>query len=467
MTLLGEAIGTLGERLEGRAIAPDDPGYDAARAVWNGGIDHRPAVLARCAGPQDVVTALAFAREHGLEVSVRGGGHNTGGAAVVPDGLVVDLTGLHEVRVDPDARTVRCEAGATLAQLDAASQAHGLAVPAGTISHTGVGGLTLGGGLGWLTRQHGLTVDNLLGAEVVLADGAVVRASEDENPDLFWALRGGGGNFGVVTAFDFRAHPVGPEVHVGLFFWDDSVGREALQLIREVLPALPERIAALIGVGLSAPPEPFVPEEHRGKLGQALIVAGFGTAEEHTAALAPLAGGPPTLFQMRTPMPFTALQSMLDEAAPIGILAYEKALPFADFTDDVIGVLGDYLPRKTSPMTFCPTFRLDGAYAAVADDATAFGGLREPTYMMSITAQSPDPRHVAADTAWTRALWNDLLPYAVGPGGYVNFMAEMEENRVRASYGPEKYDRLARIKARYDPGNVFHHNANIPPAAEA
>ncbi|MEV6330234.1 BBE domain-containing protein [Streptomyces sp. NPDC051909] len=337
-------------------------------------------------------------------------------------------------------------------------------MPAGTISHTGVGGLTLGGGMGWLTRHHGLTVDNLLGAEVVLANGALVHASADENPDLFWALRGGGGNFGVVTAFDFALHPVGPEVHVGVFFWDMSVGREALELIREVVPALPPRHSALIGVGLSAPPEPFVPAEHQGRLGHALIIGGFGSAEEHAAAAALLDGGPPRLFEMRTPLPYTQLQSMLDDSSPYGILDYEKGLPLAEFTDDVIALMNDSVRRKTSPLTFCPTFRLDGAFTEVDEDATAYGGSREPGYMLALTALSFDPEELVADTAWVRGLWTELLPHAVGPGGYVNFMAEIEEDRVRASYGPEKYQRLAQIKAEYDPENVFHRNANIVPS---
>jgi FAD/FMN-containing dehydrogenase len=464
-TLADHVIGSLRGRLSGRLVTPDDADYDAVRSVWNGAIDHRPALVARCATPEDVAAALTFARDARLGISVRGGGHNLAGSAVCPDGLVIDLTGMNAVEVDPDARTARCGGGATLAELDAATQAHGLAVPAGTVSHTGVGGLTLGGGFGWLTQKYGLTVDNLLAAEVILANGSLVRASEAENPDLFWALRGGGGNFGVVTAFTFQLHEVGPEVHLGLFFWDISVGNEALHLIGETIPGLPRTTGALSGIGLSAPEEPFVPREHRGKLGHALIVAGFGTAEEHAEAVASLDDGLPALFETRTPIPYTQLQRIFDDAAPVGILAYEKSLSFAGFDDEVIALLGEYLPCKASPLTFCPAFRLDGAYASVPEDATAFGGAREPTYIMSIAAVSPDPEQLTADTAWAQALWTELLPHAVNPGGYVNFMVEIEEDRVRAAYGPRKYDRLARIKAKYDPDNVFHRNANILPAA--
>lgn len=464
ITLAEQAVGSFRDRLEGRLVTPDDTDYDQVRSLWNGAIDHRPALVARCAGPEDVATALAFAREEHLEISVRGGGHSFSGASVCPDGLVVDLGDMNRVEVDPDARTVRCGAGATLAELDAATQAYGLAVPGGTVSHTGVAGLTLGGGMGWLTRQHGLTVDNLLAADVVLANGGFVRASEDENPDLFWGLRGGGGNFGVVTTFTFRAHPIGPEVHVGLFFWDMGVSADALRLIGHVVPGLPRATGALMGIGMNAPPEPFVPQEHQGTLGHALIVAGLGTAEEHAEALAPLADGVPPLFELRSPMPFTALQSMLDDAAPVGMLTYDKGLTYSELNDDVIALLNEYVPRKTSPMSFCPTFHLGGAYTDPDEDATAFGGLREPMYVMSCSVVTPDPDVLVTDTAWARALWTELTPHAANVGGYVNFMAEAEEDRVRRSYGPEKYDRLARVKATYDPENVFHRNANILPA---
>ncbi|MDN3292540.1 FAD-binding oxidoreductase [Streptomyces ficellus] len=463
-TLPEEAVEAFRSRLDGRLVTPDDLDYDTVRAVWNGGIDHRPALIAQCASTDDVVGALAFARDEHLEISVRGGGHSTSGNSVCPGGLVIDLSPMNAVEVDPDTRTARCGGGAVLAELDAATQAYGLAVPAGTVSHTGVGGLTLGGGFGWLTRMHGLTADNLLSADVVLADGRCVRASQDAYPDLFWALTGGGGNFGVVTAFTFRLHPVGPEVPLAIFFWDMGDGEEALRLVRDTVPGLPEATGVLVGIGLTAPPQPFVPPEHRGKLGHALLVAGFGSAEEHAEAIAPLANGVPRLFETRTTVPYTGLQSILDDWAPRGILAYETALTLRDLNDDVIGLLGEYLPRKSSPMTFCPTFHLGGAFTSVPEDATAFGGVREPTYVLDIWAVSPDPEWLVADTAWARALWTELLPHAATTGGYVNFMAESEEDRVRASYGPEKYARLAGVKATYDPRNVFHRNANILPA---
>ncbi|MEU7281468.1 FAD-binding oxidoreductase [Streptomyces sp. NPDC045431] len=466
-TLTDQTVGSLRDRLEGRLVTPADPDYDQVRSLWNGAIDHRPALVARCASPQDVATALRFARDEHLEISVRGGGHSFSGASVCPDGLVVDLSDMNRVEVDADARTVRCGGGAKLGDLDAGTAPYGLAVPAGTVSHTGVAGLTLGGGLGWLTRKHGLTIDNLVAADVVLANGGLVRASDDENADLFWALRGGGGNFGVVTTFTFRAHPVGPEIQLALFFWDLADGPEALHLVADLVPGLPRTAGALIGVGLSAPPAPFVPPEHQGKPGHALIIAGFGTPDEHAEALAPLADGLPPLFELRAPMPFTALQCMLDDSAPTGILSYDKGLAYTDLNDDVIGLLSEYMPRKTSPMSFCPTFHVAGAYTDPDEDATAFGGLRETMYVMSCSAMSPDPDILTADTAWARALWTELTPHAANTGGYVNFMVEFEEDRVRRSYGPEKYDKLSRIKAAYDPDNVFHRNANIVPAVAA
>ena len=448
----------------GRVVTASDDDYDIVRKVWNGAIDHRPAIIAQCRTAGDVASALAHARAEGLEVSVRGGAHNFGGNAVWTDALTVDLSAMTAVAVDPSTRVVRCQGGVLLSGLDAATQEHGLAVPSGTVSHTGVGGLTLGGGFGWLTHDHGLSIDNLLSAQVVLADGRVVEASPDSHPDLFWALRGGGGNFGVVTEFRFRAHPVGPLVHVGLLFWPLDQGEEALKLARDVVAALPDRTGTLLGIGLSAPPAPFVPEQHHFAPGYALILAGFGTAEEHAAVVDPVRAAMPPLFELVTPMPFTALQSMLDESAPPGILAYERALYLDDLTDEVIGVMTEYSARKSSPMSFSPTFRVDGAFAEVDEAATAFGGLRQPGYMVNFACVAPSPDLLEADRAWVHEYWDALLPYARGAGSYVNFLVEPDQERIAAAYGADKYQRLAKIKAEYDPENAFRHNANIKPA---
>lgn len=448
----------------GELLVRGDDGYDEARSIWNGAIDRYPAVVARCRSTADVLAAVAFGRDQGLEIAVRGGGHSFAGASVCDDGLMIDLSAMRQVSVDPKARRAVCGGGATWADVDAAAQAHGLATPGGIISHTGIGGLTLGGGMGWLTHRHGLTVDNLLSARVVTADGRVLRAAEDENPDLFWALRGGGGNFGVVTSLEYRLHPVGPTVHLGLLFWGLEDGPEALRLAARVTSDLPRDAGALLAVGLTAPPAPFVPERHQGTLGHALLLAGFGSAEEHAQLVDQVRAALPPLFEFVAAMPYTGLQRLLDEAAPWGIRAYEKALHLPALTDAVVDRLTEWAPRKSSPMSFLPVFRLDGAYSGVRDDATAFGGGRSPCYVVNMDGSAPTPELLAADREWVRGVWEALRPHALGSGSYVNFMAEYEDDRVRASYGPAKYARLAQVKAAYDPDNVFHLNANIAPA---
>lgn len=446
----------------GTVLRPGDAGYDDARAVWNGLVDHRPAVIARCASPSDVAAALAHARQTGLEVGVRGGGHNYAGAAVPDGGLCVDLRAMNHVTVDPVARRARCGGGALQRDLDAATQQHGLAVTGGTISHTGVGGLTLGGGMGWLTRACGLAVDNLVAAQVVLADGRCVRASADEHPDLLWALTGGGGNFGVVTEFEFRLHPVGPIVHFGLLFWELERAAEALRAARDVVDALPRDAGGMLLV-VNAPPAPFVPEQHHFRPGVALAVVGLSTPGAHEALLAGARDAIAPLFGFTTPMPYTALQQMLDESAAPGILAYGKSIYLEDFGDAAIDTLAALLPAKSSPMSLLPIFPLGGAFTDPDDDATAFGGTRSLRYAVNMDAVATDPDTLAADRAWVREVWSALRPFAPHEGSYVNFMVEYDGDRVRASYGA-KYERLAGIKAVYDPGNLFHRNANIRPA---
>ena len=327
-----EAIGQLRTVMEGPVIAPGDPGFDAARRVWNGGIDRRPAVIARCASATDVVAAVAYACEHGLEVSVRGGAHNPAGTAVCDGGLMIDLSLLNHVAVDPAARRATVGGGALLSDVDAAAQAHGLAVPAGLVSHTGVGGLTLGGGMGWLTRKFGLSIDNLVSAEVVTADGQVRRASASEHPDLFWAIRGGGGNFGVVTSFEFTLHVVDPIVQVGLFFWPLNQGREALRLAREITRAMPPEINAVVGA-LNAPPAPFVPPEQHLAPGYVLLLTGFGSGPEHDKLAAQIRESLPPLFNLVTPMPYVELQKLLDEANAWGMHGYEKGTYLGELSE--------------------------------------------------------------------------------------------------------------------------------------
>jgi hypothetical protein len=365
--------------ITGQVFVPDDPQYDQARTVWNGAINRRPAVIVRCAKAADVRAAIGFARPRNLEIAVRGGAHSTAGTSVVENGLQIDLSGMRSVTVDPVARRAFVAGGATLGDLDAAAQAHGLAVPAGVVSHTGVGGLTLGGGMGWLTRKAGLAIDNLVSAEVVTADGRILQTSERDNPDLFWAIRGGGGNFGVITAFEFKLHPVGPLVQFGLLFWSLEHTAEVLRMAEDLISTLPPDVNIIIA-GINAPPEPFVPEQHRFRPGCALLITGFGSQEEHAGVVTRVRKELPPLFDLVTPMPYVQLQKLLDEANAFGTYAYDKALYLAALSEEVIGVVAEHLPRKTSPLSPLLFYRLDGAYSEVAEDRTAFGGGRSPRY---------------------------------------------------------------------------------------
>jgi FAD/FMN-containing dehydrogenase len=457
-------IGELRTAMDGPVVVPGDAEFDDRRRVWNAGIDRRPSVIARCTSAADVAAAIVLAREHGLEISVRGGGHNTAGTAVCDDGLMIDLSLLNSVQVDPARQRARAGGGALLADLDAATQAHGLAVPSGAISHTGVGGLTLGGGMGWLTRQFGLSIDNLASAEVVTAAGRVLRAAADEHPDLFWGIRGGGGNFGVVSSFEFRLHEVDPTVQVGMFFWGLDQGREALRLARDITAAMPPGINA-VTAALNAPPVAFVPEQHRLAPGYALLLTGFGGTPEHARLVTEIRQALPPLFDLVAPIPYVALQQILDEANAWGSYAYDKGTYVESLSDEVIEVVTEHVRQKTSPMSVLLFYRLDGAYSQVGDDETAFSGGRSPRYGAFIQGLAPDADRLAAERRWARGLWAALRPHAIGSGdGYVNAVADYHDDEVRRSYGAATYGRLATIKAEYDPDNVFHLNANISPA---
>lgn len=456
-------VETLRETVAGQVLVQGDPGYDEARTVWNGGIDRHPAVILRPVEPTDISAAIAFAREHDLELSVRGGAHAASGVSVTEDGLMIDLSSMRDVTVDPEARRCLVGGGATLADRDTATQEHGLAVTGGIVGHTGVGGITLGGGMGWLTRRHGLALDNLLSAEVVVADGRVLHASKDENPDLFWAIRGGGGNFGVVTKFEFQLHPVGPMVDFGLFFWPLEQGAQLLRLTRDLFTNLSRDVNVIV-VGLNAPPEPFVPQDHWFRPGYALLVTGFGPPEEHTSLVDRIRAELPPLFELVMPIPYAQLGQMFDEANAFGLLAYDKTVYVEDLSEDVISVMTEHLPRKTSPRSPVFVYRLDGAYSEVGEDDTAFGGGRTPRYVIFLIALADNTEMFEADRTWLRSFWAALLPHATGIGSYVNGEAEFTRGQVRNSYGPAKYERLRKIKAKYDPENAFHLNPNIPPA---
>ena len=441
---------------------PGDEGYAEAVNIWNAAIQRQPSVVVRCGAAADVAAAVTHATGAGLEISVRGGGHNYSGAALTDGGLMIDLTPMKSVFVDPAARRARCGGGMTWGELDAATQEHGLAVTGGFISRTGVAGLTLGGGIGWLTKVAGLSCDNLVGAEVVTATGQTVHTSADDNPDLFWAIRGGGGNFGVVTEFEFGLHEVGPIVHLALYLFEPADGGAMFRFAREYVRTLPRTCSAFLA-GLNAPPAPFVPEHLHFTPKFGLLVACFGGEEELAKAIAPIAATLAPAVQFVTPMPYTALQTMFDDSAPWGLHNYEKAVYLDELTDGAIDVILEHQARKVSPLSFVPIFVMGGAYADAPQDSTAFGGRRDIGYVVNISGTSPTPEGFDAERQWSRDYWSALVPHAAGQGGYINFMAEPDEARVVATYGP-KLDRLRKIKTTYDPDNVFHLNANIAPA---
>ena len=441
---------------------PGDAGYAEAVNIWNGAITRRPSVVVRCSTDGDVVAALRFARDEGLEVSVRGGGHNYAGFALTDGGLMIDLSPMKAIRVDPDARRVVCGGGTTWGELDAATQEHALAVTGGFISKTGVAGLTLGGGIGWLVRPFGLSCDSLVGARVVVADGRILQASETETADLFWGIRGGGGNFGIVTEFEFALHPVGPMVQLGLFLFSPDHGGDLFTFAREYLRTVPGDYGVFLA-GLSAPPAPFVPENLHFTPAFGLLVVGLGDAEAHGEVIAPITSALTPVVQLVTPIPYTALQQMFDESAPWGVHAYEKAVYVEELTDGVIDVILEHQAKKIHPLSFVPIFVLGGAYASADSDASAFGGSRDIGYVINISGTTPEPAGFAAERDWVRNYWSALVEHAAGVGSYVNFMTEYEEDRVRSAYG-SKYARLQAIKASYDPNNIFHLNANITPS---
>jgi hypothetical protein len=457
-----DTVNELRKSFAGEVSLPGSLPYDEAVRIWNGAVTRRPAVVASCATAEDVVSALGVARREGLEVSVRGGGHNYAGNALCEGGMMIDLTPMKTVAVDVEAQRATCGGGTTWGELDAATQAHGLAVPGGFISHTGVAGLTLGGGIGWLSRLAGLSSDNLVGATVVTADGRVLKASSDENPDLFWAIRGGGGNFGVVTEFEFGLHQVGPLVNLGLFLFSPEHGRDLFRFAREFVRDLPDESQMFLA-GLSAPPEPFVPEELQLSPVFGLVVVGLGDAETHQRLIAPIKDSLSPIVELVTPIPYVDLQQMFDASAPWGLHSYEKAIYVDDLTDGVIEAIVEHQAKKMSPLSFVPIFNFGGAFRRVDEEATAFGGSRDTGYVINISATTPSPDEFDAERSWVRSYWSALLPNATGHGGYVNFMTEYDEDRVRNSYGG-KYERLQQIKTAFDPDNVFHLNPNIKPA---
>jgi FAD/FMN-containing dehydrogenase len=450
-----------GPVLRGRLIRSDDADYDIARAVWNGAINRRPRLIARCLGTADVIAAVRFARDHNLEIAIRGGGHNVAGTAVCDDGMVIDLSAMRAVRVDPAGRRAWVQGGALWGDVDHETQLHGLATTGGIVSHTGVAGLTLGGGIGWLMRKHGLTVDNLLAADMVTADGERLRASENQHQDLFWALRGGGGNFGVVTSFEYRLHSIGPNVLAGPILWDACDAGEVLRVYRDAIRDAPDELGTVVRFG-AAPPLPDIPENLHWRPVVMVGTCYTGPIEEGEEWLRPLRALRPPLLDLVGPTSYVDFQSALDSTVVHGWNYYWKSTFLPELRDELIDVLVKHAFSCSSPRSYVAMFHLKGAVSRVAEDATAFGN-RQASHAITLDAVWRRGEDFGGrDTAWARGFLTALGRFREGV--YVNFLGGDEEpGRVLEAYGGSVYDRLADVKAMYDPDNVFHHNQNIRP----
>ena len=463
VTVAAADVASFGASLRGEVLTADSPGYDAARTIWNAMIDARPSLIARCRSTADVVRAIRFAREHNLLTAVRGGGHNVAGNATIDRGFVIDLSPMKGVRIDPARRLAHVEPGVTLGELDRDTQQFGLATPVGINSTTGIAGLALGGGYGWLTRRHGLTADNLVSADIVTADGEVLTANEAEHSDLFWAIRGGGGNFGVVTSFEFRLHRVGPEVTAGLIVFPLDRAAAVLRRYRELVASAPEELTVWVVMRL-APPLPFLPQEVHGTPVLVLAVCWTGDTQRGERVLAPLRTLPGAHADVVGPMPYVAWQQAFDPLMLAGVRNYWKTHNFAALDDELVDTFLERVRALPGPM--CEIFlgHTAGAPGRVPEDETAFLGRGAP-FMMNVHARWDAAADDARMIAWAREVFRATAPFAA-PGAYVNFMTRDEGTRVPAAYGPH-YDRLAAIKAKFDPMNFFRINQNIVPRPAA
>jgi FAD/FMN-containing dehydrogenase len=448
----------LREQVRGEVIAPDDDGYEQARRVYNAMIDRRPAVVVRCANAGDVVATVNFAREHQLDLAVRGGEHSVPGFGTCDGGVVVDLSGMRGVRVDPAAGTARAEGGATWGDFDAATHAFGLATTGGIISTTGVGGLTLGGGIGYLARGCGLSCDNLVSADVVTADGRFLVASEDENDDLFWALRGGGGNFGVVTSFEFRLHPV-KDIYGGPIFYELRDAGTVLGFFREFIADAPQELGGFPAFQI-APPLPFIPEDRHGEPFLVIVACWAGPLDQGARALQPFHDLAPVAAELVGPMPYPALNSAFDALVPPGLQHYWKANFVTELTDEAIGAHLEHGPKVPVVNSTVHIYPINGVCHQVAPDATAFA-YRDATFATVIAGMWPDPADNQANIGWVRDYYDATAPLSE-QGGYINFMADDDQDRIKANYRGN-YQRLVTVKRKYDPGNLFHLNQNIRP----
>jgi FAD/FMN-containing dehydrogenase len=458
-TLLNETIETLKTDMKGHVVLPADPNYDEVRTIWNATIDRRPAAIVQCVEAADIPPAIAFAREHKLEISIRGGGHHIAGNALCDNGVTIDLSTMKNVRIDAQKRRAYVEPGATLADFDRAAQAHGLATPVGINSTTGIAGLTLGGGFGWLTRKYGLTIDNLVAVAVITADGNQLRASETENPDLFWAIRGGGGNFGIVTEFEFALHSVGPEILAGLIVFPFSQAKQVLTQYRNFIESAPEELNVWVALR-KAPPLPFLPEHVHGK--EVIILPVFYTGDpiEGEKLIEPLRSFGDACGEHVGVQPYVEWQQAFDPLLTPGARNYWKSHNFTELSDGAVDAIVEFAGKLPSPQ--CEIFIgcIAGAPNRVSADATAYYH-RDAKFVMNVHGRWDDVAHDEICIAWAREFFQASTPYA-SAGAYVNFMTAEEGNRVAAAYG-SNYDRLVQIKQRYDPENIFHLNQNIKP----
>ncbi|ELZ21402.1 FAD-binding oxidoreductase [Natrinema limicola] len=453
------AIDGFGEGLHGELLRPGDPNYDETRAIWNGMIDRRPALIARAMGVSDVIAAVNFAREHDMLLAIRGAGHNIAGNAVCDDGLMLDLSTMRSVQVDPEGQTARVEPGATLADFDHEAQAFGLATPLGINSTTGVAGLTLGGGFGWLTRRYGLTVDNLRLVDIVTADGELRHASDDENPDLFWGIRGGGGNFGVVTSFEFDLHEVGPKVLTGMVVYHGADAPNVLRHVRDFNETAPDESTVWM-VLRKAPPLPFLPEDVHGE--DVLVVVPFyaGDMAAGEGVLAPIREYGDPIVDVVGPHQYAEFQQAFDPLLEEGARNYWKSHNFSTVSDDAIDTVVEYARDLPSPLSEIFFGQLGGAMGRVPADATAFPH-RDAEYGMNVHTRWEDPADDDRCIDWSRKFFDAMAPYATG-GVYMNFISE-DEGEEALAYGTNQ-QRLAEVKAAYDPENLFRMNQNVKPA---
>jgi FAD/FMN-containing dehydrogenase len=455
------SLGDLRGRFRGALLRPAEEGYDEARRIWNGVIDRRPALIARCAGADDVEQALRFARERQLPVSVRGGGHSVVGSSVCDGGVMIDLSHMKAVSVDPPARVARASGGMTWAELDLATQRHGLATTGGTISSVGIGGLTLAGGFGHLMRRHGFTVDNLRAVDLVTADAERLRVDAESDPELFWGLRGGGGNFGVATAFEYDLHPVGPIVLGGPVYWPLEQAPEVLQRLNEFAPDAPDELGIMI-VAQCAPPVPFLPHDRYGTPVFGLLLVWSGDVAEGLRATAPLRTVGSPLADVVRPVPYRAVQSLIDGSAPRGTHAYWRSHCLPELSGAVIDRIVALAGSLTSPLSLLNGWAIGGAAARVAPDATALGGRQVGFELRLIAVWPPGDPDGERHRAWVRNGWETLRPHSSGRQ-YPSFLSDEGFDGVRAAYG-DRLARLVALKDRHDPANVFRFSANIPPS---